>query len=1121
MMAVARRLPEVRTLAQILPKGTEGGKEFARIVDMLLFFRGQKEGRTVSLFSDRAGDFRGLDSYEDFQLRRDQTVGYQYKFFNSPLSNAHRQEIEAALAKAKKNQRTLKLVRWVLVTPDDLVESGSKKGGGDVDWFQSLAEKLKVRFTLEHWGHRKLQALFLDAPRLALFYYPELVPNGEVKFRSLDEVKRSYDKAFANQHNRIEFVGMSVYKPEATRGVPIEDIYIPVSAVPIAGKDTDERVNPLEFLEPGRKQVVLGDPGSGKSTLLKFLALVGQSRSLQRRYGSKPDSRLPIMVTLRKYADALKGAPNKSLLQFIAESIEADFSLRDADADFLESHLEAGRVILLFDGMDELPSAAFKETVRDRIAALVDRYPANTVIVTSRIVGYSAAFGFAEDQYDHFRLATLLMVEMDRFVEDWYRVRLSNEKERKANVEDLKRIFRNPQQIAIRTLAENPLLLTIVTLVHRIDAVLPDERVVLYQKCTETLLNTWQIWKFREVEDVVRRGRIERLNRRRIEALAHHMHEGAGGSAATDKAVLSESAVLDFLSSHICNEEGVQDRFEAQVLADQFASFVKQRAGLLIEVGDEQYSFVHLTFQEYLTATNLAVEMEIGGITQLWQRIAPKTNDPRWHEVIRLLFASLRSDAAQEHLLRELLAIDAAQPGVNRACLLGGLTLDGIACAETEGQAVCSSLLRAACSTEDDEELVRLVDLLTALSVRNAGAFASALLVAWEKTPDKRSELLLMGLAAGLSPARFWESTRGKVEDVWQGDKLELASMLLQFSGPRTTVHPALRRFREVRNHWLTMSPEANSLAVLAEGVLNGFSQDTRLKDRVHSQLRVTSFVSGPFEDYYANVLALAGLAPEKAEINSRLAGIQALAFSNYLLAPRRELPVPRLRLLVQRLRALLPRVRRAGPRGKAERTDPRRSVLKIARPASARPLKSGAGIGIDHPIVPALVELFQLRPRRLWLEALKHRLIPALVGVGNPYCESELLRLAKLTAPTESDQFMIASFLLHDMWIYAFSGYETRDESPMRILEPVVARCGSTTVALAALLRELTFDELPDGGQLVDAWKAVGRDEPELLRLLHLGRESDLPKDAQAASTRRADSAGSIAPPAIHTSPP
>ena len=54
------------------------------------------------------------------------------------------------------------------------------------------------------------------------------------------------------------------------------------------------------------------------------------------------------------------------------------------------------------------------------------------------------------------------------------------------NVKDLVRILQDRDHRVIWELAENPLLLTIIVLVHRIDAVLPDERVL------ETQIQIWR-----------------------------------------------------------------------------------------------------------------------------------------------------------------------------------------------------------------------------------------------------------------------------------------------------------------------------------------------------------------------------------------------------------------------------------------------------------------------------------------------------------------------------------------------------------------------------------------------------------------------------------------------------
>jgi hypothetical protein len=103
------RLPAVKTLYDILPKGTEGGKEFARIIDLLLFYEARRSGKKITIFSDSSGDYYGLDSFEGDSFRKDGTTGYQYKFYPSPLSPKHRNDIVDSLKRTAQKQEKLKL----------------------------------------------------------------------------------------------------------------------------------------------------------------------------------------------------------------------------------------------------------------------------------------------------------------------------------------------------------------------------------------------------------------------------------------------------------------------------------------------------------------------------------------------------------------------------------------------------------------------------------------------------------------------------------------------------------------------------------------------------------------------------------------------------------------------------------------------------------------------------------------------------------------------------------------------------------------------------------------------------------------------------------------------------
>jgi hypothetical protein len=764
-------IPETRTLCEILPaKSAASGREFARTVNLLLFHDARRRGEGLTLFDDRAGDFHGLDAFQ--QGAGCIAVGYQHKFYPTPLSDAHRKDIEKSLLKTRdqlQEQRT-EIAKWVLVTPQDPVESATRKTGGDVTWFSGLREKHDIDFALEHWGHTQLQSLFVDTPAIGLYYYPELFPDGAARRKTIQEQRTRYDKAIHNEHGRIEFVGMSVYKQEAARTVPMHDIFIPLAVVPEGTEDDDRaevRRDPQGLVAGGGRHVILGDPGSGKTTLLRFLALVGRSEPLQRRYRHREqhavfryeeDERLPIVVTLRRYADALKQDDNLSLFDYILVNIAADFSIADLSSEFLAYYLESGKAILLFDGLDELPNPAFKRKVRNRVQNLAEGYPGNCLLVTSRIYGYDGAFRFDDTTWQHHRVARLGMAEIERFVDDWYRVRVERPKDRKDYQQSLLAILRNEEHEAIRELARNPLLLTIMVLVHRIDAVLPDERHVLYQKCTETLLNTWHTWKFHEM-DRLHRAKVDRLNMQRMQAIAWWMQRRMGETEAGRQAVVTYADLHGELTRHIADEKPPNPDYAPEDIATAFIEFVQDRAGLLVEIGDRQFSFVHLTFQEYLTAGHIKTLTEPLSVRDAWdQQIAPHCTDPRWREVIRLLVASYGANRSQELLVEWMLELP---PDPHLSLLLGGLYLDGVAAAQMELEQILGRLLATTIATDEQKLIADQLRLVRGCLARdNASSDVlerAARFVAGPLGEEHLTRLRVSLAACRLAPEAIWD----------------------------------------------------------------------------------------------------------------------------------------------------------------------------------------------------------------------------------------------------------------------------------------------------------------------------------------------------------------------------
>jgi hypothetical protein len=772
-----RRLPPVRTLAQVLPKGAEGGKEFSRVVNLLLFFDARRRNRPVTLLDDAAGDFAGLDA-----LQKDGAVlvGYQYKFYPSPLTNAQRAEVKKSLEDALAKRATSGVGRWVLVLPTDLTESARRKDGGDVKWFEGL-KKLGAaqRVEVGRWGHTDLLGLFLETPSLCLRYYPELAPGGAERRRTVEETRRLYDANFDKAHRPVRFVGISVYEEAAARVVKMERIYVPLRLVP-EGEDDESsanRTDPLTLLRPGARHVILGDPGSGKSTLLRFLALAGQTPELQQRYGAaaEPD-RLPVFLSLGRYADELKADRNLSLLDYLVRVTRADFNLPAADLAFFEYYLDRGQALLCFDGLDELPNPQFKALVRDRVRSLLTSYPGNVALVTSRPVGYDAAVRFDGQEFRHHKIARLGDGEIKRFVADWYAEREPDERLRKASVENLVGALESSEHRAIRDLARNPLLLTIIALVHRVGRHLPDARGELYERCTDTLLNTWEQWRSGRTDGAAWKSSA-RANRQRLEAVAAWMQGRSVAEKKGERAVVPRRELVDFLTRHIETRERLAPSAPApEELADNFVEFVKQRAGLLVEVGDGQFSFVHLTFQEYLTACHLYTVAERNLSVELWNNVADKTDSDRWQETLRLLTALLRSRESRANLVGQLLEQCEQGRTAARVRLLLGLLSDSVEEAEEEMGRVVALALQEIAALHFRPAFQNLLDRLRSVQRKNAAAGAAVAdqagaLARAQRAPEKRGALILTAVAAGVpgpeALSALPRSPRPSVGDLW------------------------------------------------------------------------------------------------------------------------------------------------------------------------------------------------------------------------------------------------------------------------------------------------------------------------------------------------------------------
>ena len=139
------------------------------------------------------------------------------------------------------------------------------------------------------------------------------------------------------------------------------------------GERVEVRREPMDDLRTAvaehRRIVLLGDPGCGKTTTLWRLAY-------DYAEAAKADGRapLPLLIPLGSYTD---DAPFDTHLARHLGPL----------ASYLETYRASGRLILLLDGLNEMPQAAYAERV-ERIQDGLDRQPNELVVVTCRELDY-------------------------------------------------------------------------------------------------------------------------------------------------------------------------------------------------------------------------------------------------------------------------------------------------------------------------------------------------------------------------------------------------------------------------------------------------------------------------------------------------------------------------------------------------------------------------------------------------------------------------------------------------------------------------------------------------------------------------------------------------------------
>ncbi|MFB9371269.1 NACHT domain-containing protein [Kitasatospora albolonga] len=438
--------------------------------------------------------------------------------------------------------------------------------------------------------------------------------------------------------------------------------------------DTQRSVLPrpvLEVLAEGAvsRLVVLGDPGAGKSTLAKYLAL-----ALAGALDRLPDELaplegcVPLIVELRQYAQ--ERWRERSFEDFLDHVHEQ--GRMELPRPVLEHILARGRVVMVFDGLDEVFDPEVRAETARRIAAFAISRPGVRIVVTSREYGYRS-HEFSSAGFTQVMLQNLERRQVTEFVGLWYTAAHPGEPGQARRL--ARRLLDSVREVrAVGELAANPLLLTILASIG-LGRTIPRERRKVYEHAIEVLIGRWdRDAKFLNAPgpaDAEAARAVEWLTTSRrlrlLERIARRMQDSADRPSGTyirhDELI---EIVADYLTGHHI------DRTAADIAAHHLVDQLRTRNFLLAHFGGGVYGFVHRTFLEYLTANDILYRRneEEWSREELLDHLGRHTADPAWHEVILLTVGGLRQrDAAAfiHYLLQRLKGREVREAGLQLA----------------------------------------------------------------------------------------------------------------------------------------------------------------------------------------------------------------------------------------------------------------------------------------------------------------------------------------------------------------------------------------------------------------------------------------------------------------------
>jgi predicted NACHT family NTPase len=362
-----------------------------------------------------------------------------------------------------------------------------------------------------------------------------------------------------------------------------------------------------DFIVGEDRLYLLGSPGAGKTTLMRHIAIQAARGVLDR---------IPVYLALREiYQDGV--SIEKQLDHVLNVGGVPDPGL------LITKLLEAGALILLFDGLDEIPPAQGRRlNYLRQIEALSKQYPKCRVVISCR----TAASSYSIEGFKYLELAEFDQDQQAAFLQRWFA-------DDPTAHERFIAMWREGSNLALRDLASSPLLLTLLCLAYTSTGSFPRKKIDLFRDALNALVYHWDTSR-----GVVREGALTGLEPRRkdhlLQSMAYHTFSRAEYVFEERVAVRELQRYLDMLPP-----DGTRIFASGDMVRELVANH-----GVIVERATRLFSFSHLSIHEYLAACYLHESASRDEWRSCLRREV--VTEDRWREVLVNL-AALKPNASE------------------------------------------------------------------------------------------------------------------------------------------------------------------------------------------------------------------------------------------------------------------------------------------------------------------------------------------------------------------------------------------------------------------------------------------------------------------------------------------